>query len=307
MTRRRGRKGDGQSVERLLRIMARLRHPARGCPWDQKQTFATIAPYTVEEAYEVAQAITDGDLAALREELGDLLFQVVYHARMAEEVGAFDFHDVARAVSDKMVRRHPHVFGKEALRSEAAHHKAWEDHKAAERAATGAAGLLDDIPVALPALRRAEKLQKRAARVGFDWSKRHRLRILDKIEEEVSELRQALRERRPAAVAAETGDLLFAMVNLARHLGVDAETALSRTNAKFVQRFRFIERRLAAKGIDLREASLAQMEALWQAAKVAERPKRPRLQRKSVSRRTRQVSRSGAANRGPRHGSSSTR
>jgi ATP diphosphatase len=268
--------GAGRPIDRLIAIMARLRAREGGCPWDLEQTFATIAPYTIEEAYEVADAIQRGDRGALREELGDLLLQVVYHARMAEEEGSFAFDDVAATIADKMVARHPHVFGNAEVNSAAAQTRLWEEFKARERAAKAeAAGappsVLDDVPLALPALVRADKLQKRAARVGFDWPEPRQ--VLDKIEEEIRELRAELDQgAAPARVADEIGDLLFALVNLARHLAVDAETALRGCNAKFERRFRAIERALAARGRTLGEASLEEMEALWVEAKRLESP-----------------------------------
>ncbi len=268
---------EGRGMARLLEIMARLRHPGSGCPWDIEQTFETIAPYTLEEAYEVADAIAAGDMAALKDELGDLLFQVVYHARMAEEAGAFSFADVVDAISDKMIRRHPHVFGAAEIGSAAQQTQAWESHKAAERAeragqaegengAAGPVSLLDGVPRALPALVRAEKLQKRAARVGFDWN--DPARVLDKIEEELGELRDAItRKESNQRIGEELGDILFGHVNVARHLGLDAETALRSCNEKFVRRFRHIEDRLAEQGRAAEDATLEDMESLWQEAK----------------------------------------
>ena len=240
-----------EPIERLLDIMARLRDPETGCPWDREQSFETIAPYTIEEAYEVADAIARGDKEALRDELGDLLLQVVYHARMAEEDGDFDFAAVAAAISDKMVRRHPHVFGAEDVDSVAAQTRAWEDHKAAERQAqaaeSGRASVLDGIALGLPALTRAVKLQRRAARVGFDWPEL--LPVLDKIEEEIVELKQEIRDGSPSdRVTDELGDLLFCCANLARKLGIDPETALRFGNAKFERRFRRMEELLNADG-----------------------------------------------------------
>lgn len=265
-------------IERLLAIMARLRDPQRGCPWDVEQSFQTIAPYTIEEAYEVADAIERGDLAALKDELGDLLFQVVYHARLAEERGAFTFADVVDAVCEKMVRRHPHVFGDAEVTGAAAQSAAWEEHKAAERRAGAAAdkdaehgpGALDGIPHALPALVRAIKLQRRAARVGFDWPDAEA--ALDKFSEEVAELTAEMAAGGDAArLEDELGDLLFTCVNVARKLGLDAETALRRAAGKFERRFRGIEAMLAADGARRPEdASLAELEALWQRAKGGE-------------------------------------
>ncbi len=261
-------------IVRLLDIMARLRDPEGGCPWDVEQTFQTIAPYTIEEAYEVADAIEQGDMAALQEELGDLLLQVVYHARMAEEIGAFDFEAVARAISDKMVRRHPHVFGPDEVAGAEAQTRAWEEHKAAERAAKAAeagrrASVLDGVATGLPGLTRAAKIQRRAARVGFDWPAV--LQVLDKIDEEVVELRTEIaNEAASERVADELGDLLFARVNLARHLEVDPESALRHANAKFERRFRAVEARFDALGQELSETSLEDLEAAWQAVKAAE-------------------------------------
>lgn len=258
-----------RNIDELLAIMAALRTPGTGCPWDLEQTFRTIAPYTVEEAYEVADAIERGDLPALKDELGDLLFQVVFHARMAEEEGAFDFNDVAGAIVDKMRRRHPHVF--EAQDGRDAHRQTvlWEQQKAEERKAKGAASLLDDVPVGLPGMTRAVKLQKRAARVGFDWTDARS--VLAKIAEEAQELVRAAETKSPDAVEDEFGDLLFVIANLSRHLGVDPEAALRRTNEKFVRRFRHIEQRLNAQSRALEEASLEEMEDLWTEAKQAER------------------------------------
>jgi ATP diphosphatase len=264
-------------IDRLLQLMARLRDPAAGCPWDLEQNFRTIAPHTIEEAYEVADAIEQDDMAALRDELGDLLFQVVFHARMAEERGAFDFEAVAEAITGKMVRRHPHVFGEARVADAAGQTVKWEETKAAERAAAGPAGALDGVTRGLPALTRALKLQKRAARVGFDWVET--IDILDKIEEEIGELRAELRIAAagcppgPAhdGVAGELGDLLFALVNLARRLEVDPEGALRQTNAKFERRFRRIEALLAADGRTPDQSSLEEMEEFWQQAKREER------------------------------------
>ncbi len=266
------------SVERLRQVMERLRDPKGGCPWDLEQTFATIAPYTIEEAYEVADAIQRGDMAALKDELGDLLLQIVFHAQMAREAGTFDLAGVADAISDKMVRRHPHVFGEARIDTADAQTVAWENHKASERARTAAArsappSALDGVTVALAALTRAEKLQKRAARIGFDWPTA--TPVLDKITEEVTEISKEM-----AAGAAqdrlqdEVGDLLFAVVNLARHLKIDPETALRAANYKFERRFRRVEQRVAAAGRTPETASLDELETHWQAVKAEEQSRR---------------------------------
>ena len=259
-------------MTRLLEIMARLRDPQRGCPWDVEQTFKTIAPYTIEEAYEVAEAIEQHDMAALKDELGDLLLQVVFHARMAEEDGQFDFDAVAKTISDKMIRRHPHVFGGERVDSAAAQSVSWEAVKAAERAEKAAdrgraASVLDGVALGLPGLTRAVKLQKRAARVGFDWPEA--TQVLDKIDEELSEIKEEIasgggHER----LEDEVGDLLFVLANLARHLGVDPEAALRHTNAKFERRFHRVEQSFAE---GLESVSLDEMEEAWQRAKRRER------------------------------------
>lgn len=261
-----------EPLPRLLAVMAWLRDREHGCPWDIDQTFRTIAPYTIEEAYEVADAIERDDLPALKEELGDLLLQVVYHSQIASEARAFAFDDVAAAIADKMVDRHPHVFGDMDIRTADAQTVSWEARKAAERAAKGtsegATGALDGVARALPALMRAEKIQKRAARVGFDWGSIGP--VIDKIEEELSELRAELEAGKveQTKVADELGDVLFAVANLARHCKVDPEVALRATNDKFERRFRHIERRLAETGRKPSEASLEEMEALWQEAKT---------------------------------------
>jgi len=246
------------NIERLTAIMARLRDPEHGCDWDVAQDFATIAPYTIEEAYEVADAIARGDMIELKDELGDLLLQVVFHSRMAEEAGLFALPDVVAAISDKMERRHPHVFGD----SHGGHEQHWERLKADERQAKGIGGALDGVAIGLPALLRAEKLQKRAARTGFDWPDASGARA--KIDEEIAEIEAAS----PAERAEEIGDLLFAVVNWARHLGVDPEAALRLANAKFERRFQAMEREAgdAFGGLDL-----ATKEELWIKAKAAER------------------------------------
>jgi ATP diphosphatase len=259
---------DERDIARLTGIMRRLRDPKTGCPWDIAQDFTSIAPYTIEEAYEVAGAIEDGDWPALKDELGDLLLQVVYHARMAEERGLFDFGDVVDAISTKMIRRHPHVFGDaDAIGSAAAQTVAWEDHKKKERAAKAQTGVLDDVPRDLPALMRALKLQKRASSVGFDWESASK--VLEKVVEEAHEIVEAQQEGLPQEkIEEEVGDLLFVMANLARHLKIEPETALRAANAKFVKRFRFIEKMLTEAGRTPAEASLAEMEALWIRAKT---------------------------------------
>ncbi|MEO1549831.1 MAG: nucleoside triphosphate pyrophosphohydrolase [Pseudomonadota bacterium] len=259
----------GCGLPRLLEIMARLRAPD-GCAWDREQTYDTIAPYTIEEAYEVADAIARRDMDDLADELGDLLLQVVYHTQMASEDGVFDFHDVADAVSEKMVRRHPHVFGASAGETSAAQQaQDWETIKAAERAGKARQGVLSDVALGLPALLRAVKLQKRAARVGFDWPQTDQ--VLDKLQEEARELVEARDTLSADAIEDELGDLLFVMANLARHLGVDPEAALRRTNDKFTRRFGAVEDALAAQGRTPQDASLDDMDALWDAAKAQER------------------------------------
>jgi ATP diphosphatase len=260
---------DTNQLQRLLAIMARLRDPVRGCPWDREQDFASIAPYTIEEAYEVAEAIAENDMNALKGELGDLLLQVVFHARMAEERGAFAFPEVAAAIVDKMLRRHPHVFGDGEIADAAAQTVAWEEHKAAERRARDAdrpQSALDGVGLALPALTRAEKIQKRAARVGFDWPES--APIFEKIEEEIGELRAELAAGTPARIADELGDLLFAVANLARHLAVDPETALRDATRKFERRFRRVEALLAESGRTPADSTLDEMEEQWRRSKA---------------------------------------
>ncbi len=261
-------------IERLRSIMAQLRNPDGGCPWDLVQDFSTIAPYTIEEAYEVAEAIAQGDMAGLKDELGDLLLQVVFHARMAEEAGHFAFDEVADAISDKMVRRHPHVFGESSASEAEAVKRSWEEIKAAERAekhAMGPQSRLDGVALALPALLRAAKLQKRAASVGFDWPDAKA--VLAKVDEELDEVKAEIAglSDDPASLARteeEIGDLLFVITNLARHAAVDPEVALRKANAKFERRFRSIETALAAKGRQAEEAGLEELEALWLQAKA---------------------------------------
>jgi MazG family protein len=263
----------GDATGELLAIMRKLRDPVGGCPWDLEQNFATIAPYTIEEAYEVSDAIDRGDLKGLKDELGDLLLQVVFHAQMAKEEGHFAYEDVVRAICDKMIRRHPHVFGAGDAKTPDGVRKAWDDIKREERAAKGLddkdKSLLGDVPGALPALTRAVKLQNRAAEVGFDWPSA--VSVIDKIREESAELADAYGTGEPEKIAEEYGDLLFVMANLARHLKIDPEAALRAANAKFVRRFEAIEESLKAAGVPIEEASLEEMEALWQAAKRAER------------------------------------
>ncbi|MDR3422220.1 MAG: nucleoside triphosphate pyrophosphohydrolase [Xanthobacteraceae bacterium] len=262
-----------RDIGRLIEIMAALRTPKTGCPWDLQQNFATIAPYTLEEAYEVADAIARNDLADLEDELGDLLLQVVFHARMAQEQGAFDFSDVVEAITAKLIRRHPHVFGDERTLDPAAVKGRWEEIKAEEKAEKAAGeppmkqSALAGVPLALPALTRALKLQAKAGRVGFDWNDPRA--VLRKIREEADEIEEALDGDAPA-VAAEVGDLLFAAVNLARHLRADPEALLRETNRKFERRFTAIEAALAARGKAPQEATLAEMDALWDEAKTRE-------------------------------------
>jgi ATP diphosphatase len=255
-------------LRRLLDIMAALRDPATGCPWDKDQSFDSIAPYTIEEAYEVADSIARRDFATLPDELGDLLFQVVYHARMAEEAGLFTFRDVARAISDKMIRRHPHVFGAAAARDATTQTLAWEAQKSAERVARRETGTLAGVPIGLPGLTRAAKLTNRAARVGFDWPDAHA--VLDKLDEEIGELKAELANGDPARLTDEMGDLLFVLANLARKLNLDPEACLRHANDKFSRRFDAMEGLLARDGRDLKGESLEAMEAAWQAVKRAE-------------------------------------
>jgi nucleoside triphosphate diphosphatase len=266
-----------RDISRLVEIMAALRTPGSGCPWDLEQDFSTIAPYTLEEAYEVADAIERGDMVDLKLELGDLLLQSVYHARMAEELGLFDFGDVIEAVTTKMIRRHPHVFGDEEARTAGMAKGAWERIKAQEKEEKAAAHLtagyvrpsnssvLDGLPAALPGLMTAVKLQAKAARVGFDWNDPHA--VLAKIREELDEVEAELAAKSQTKLAEEVGDVLFAVANLARHLHLDAEGAIRNANAKFRRRFSYIETRLAEAGKTVDDADLDEMEALWQEAK----------------------------------------
>jgi ATP diphosphatase len=271
-----------RDISRLIEIMAALRTPGTGCPWDLEQTFATIAPYTLEEAYEVADAIERHDLTELRDELGDLLLQVVFHAHMAQEQGVFAFGDVVQTITEKLIRRHPHVFGDAESRTPEAVKGLWDRIKAEERAAkkqvakgggagpgTGPDSALDGVPVALPALTRALKLQQKAGKVGFDWNDPRA--VLTKIREEADEIEAALDQHAAIDAAAEVGDLLFAAVNLARHLDADPETVLRMTNRKFERRFATIEKALAMRGKTPSQASLAEMDALWDEAKAAEK------------------------------------
>jgi MazG family protein len=265
---------SGDPWRDLVALMARLRTPGTGCPWDLEQTFETIAPYTIEEAYEVADAIERRDMADLKVELGDLLFQSVFHARMAEEAGAFTLDDVVRGLVDKMVARHPHVFGDASIDSAEAQTGAWEAMKAAERAEkarTGPPSALDGVALALPALMRAEKLTRRAGRVGFDWPSPRP--VLNKLEEEIGELEQAISESRPdkAHIAEELGDILFVVANLCRKLEVDAEGALRAANAKFVKRFHGMEALARSRGLGFASLSLDEQEALWSEVKAAQR------------------------------------
>ena len=256
---------DPRRMETLRVIMKALRTPGSGCPWDMEQTFETIAPYTIEEAYEVQDAIMRGSRADLCDELGDLLLQTVYHAQLADEEGAFTFDDVLEAINTKMVRRHPHVFGDDAAKSAKLAKGFWEDIKAKERSKTPADGLLSTVPLALPGLTRALKLQAKAAKVGFDWPSVEN--VYDKISEEIAEFRAAPESER----ASEFGDLLFALANVARHLGIDPEDALRATNAKFERRFRHIELELAKRGKSPQDSNLDEMDALWNAAKEFEK------------------------------------
>lgn len=261
-------------MERLIKVMAALRHPETGCAWDLEQTFATIAPYTIEEAYEVDDAIAEGDMAHLKEELGDLLLQVAFHARMAEEEGQFSFDDVAGAIADKMIKRHPHVFGDASVRNSTEQTVAWEDQKAQERAEKAAdraksISVLDGVASNLPALLRSVKLQKRAARIGFDWP--DILPVLDKIEEELAELKEEIRNAgSKARVSEEYGDLLFVFANLARHLHLDPEESLRGANRKFIRRFNEIERLAIAETGDVHGHDLDYLDRLWDRVKVAE-------------------------------------
>jgi ATP diphosphatase len=263
---------SSRDIARLVEIMAALRTPVTGCPWDLEQSFATIAPYTIEEAYEVADAIDRGDMAELKDELGDLLLQVVYHARLAEEAGAFALGDVVEAITAKMIRRHPHVFGDAAARDAGAAKASWDEIKRQEKAARGKAepeGALAGVPVALPGLTRAVKLQDKAGKVGFDWNDPRA--VIAKLREEADEIEAALDGGTQDAREEEIGDLLFVAANLARHLKIDPEAALRRANTKFLRRFAYIEARLAERGKTPPQSDLAEMDALWDEAKARER------------------------------------
>ncbi len=261
-------------IKQLLEIMASLRDPETGCPWDKKQTFETILPYTLEETYEVAQAIEDKDMASLKAELGDLLFQVVFYAQIAKERGEFDFGDIVEAISDKLVRRHPHVFANTQIDSAEDQTQAWDEHKQRERDAKAEdeqrqASVMDDIPNALPGLMRAMKIQRRASRVGFDWAETEP--VLAKIEEEIAEIREAIAEGADHDhLTHEVGDLIFASVNLARHLKVDPEVAMRGINQRFIRRFQYVEQHIQHQGISLEQAGLDKMSEAWELAKLDE-------------------------------------
>jgi len=260
---------SSSNINQLLEIMRKLRDPDNGCPWDIEQDFTSIAPYTIEEAYEVSDAITRNNMDDLRDELGDLLFQTVFHAQMAYELGEFNFDDVVQSVCDKMTRRHPHVFADSTIKDAAAQTGAWEKQKASERKNKGSQGVLSDIPIALPATMRALKLQERAARVGFDWPDVRP--VFDKLQEEVIELQNELNgEDNQINIESEIGDILFVCINLARKLNVSPEIALTRTNKKFTSRFEHIEAILKSKGKSPETSNLQEMEQLWQQAKLKE-------------------------------------
>ncbi len=261
---------SNNSINDLLALMKRLRDPNGGCPWDIEQDFKSIAPYTIEEAYEVFDAIEQGDMAALEDELGDLLLQVVFHAQMAEEAGHFNFNDVAAHVTAKMIHRHPHVFGDTKAESAAdVEGRIWEDMKAQEKRKKDQDSILGDVPLALPAVLRAQKLQKRAARVGFEWPEA--IQVLDKLEEEIQELRQAIANKDEENIHEEIGDTLFCVINYGRMIGVDCETALRDVNQKFERRFRGIERELKARGKTFEQTTLDEMESIWVAEKLKEK------------------------------------
>ncbi len=261
------------SINRLLEIMAQLRDPDNGCPWDKQQTLQSLVPHTLEEAYEVADTIEQQDYSELRDELGDLLFQVVFYAEIAREMQLFDFNDIATAISEKLIRRHPHVFAEDQIDSVDEQNAAWEEHKRLERLKKSPASQvpseLDGIIKSLPALVRAQKIQRRAARVGFDWDDIES--VYDKLSEEVDEVREAVSSDVPDKIEDEVGDLLFAGVNLARFLGVDAEQALRRANAKFESRFRQVEARINDQAGDMKQMSVDELDAIWEAVKLSER------------------------------------
>ncbi|TNE38414.1 MAG: nucleoside triphosphate pyrophosphohydrolase [Alphaproteobacteria bacterium] len=263
------------AINQLLAIMAKLRDPDGGCPWDLEQSYETIAPHTIEEAYEVADAIQNGDMAELKDELGDLMFQVVFYAQMAKEEGHFDFDDVINAISEKMIRRHPHVFGSADIATAEAQTVAWEETKARERAAksggkTGPASALDGVAKSLPALTRAVKLQKRAGRVGFDWPSIDE--VFDKVDEELGELKAEIDiPANEARIAEEYGDLLFVMANIGRHLDLDPETVLRQANAKFTRRFNAVEEKLRARGKEPKDSDLNEMDALWNEVRLQDK------------------------------------
>ena len=256
------------SIKQLLDIMASLRDPQTGCPWDIKQTFESIVPHTLEEAYEVADSIERGQMDELKDELGDLMFQVVFYAQMAKEQKLFEFDDVVKAINDKLIRRHPHVFADEKYSDETALNEAWENSKASERDSregTGQASILDGVAHTLPALKRSQKIQKRAARAGFDWPNVEP--VFEKIQEEIEEVKQAMQQKNQQHIKDEVGDLIFACVNLARHVDVDAEEALRHGNKKFEKRFNYIEEDLAAKGKQMDQCALDELEEIWQQSK----------------------------------------
>lgn len=259
-----------ETTKALLELMERLRDPESGCPWDIEQSFSTIAPYTIEEAYEVADAIERNDMTDLKDELGDLLLQVAFHSQIAREKELFTFSDVAKHVTDKMIHRHPHVFGDEkATSSKDVEDRIWEERKAVEAKKAGLESILDDVPVGFPAVLRAQKLQKRAARVGFEWPEA--IDVLDKLEEEIQELREAIAKKSQDEMHEELGDMLFCVINFGRMLGIDCESSLRDTNYKFERRFKGIELDLKVKNLKIEDATLDQMEALWQDQKAKER------------------------------------
>lgn len=260
----------GDAISGLLDLMSRLRDPKGGCPWDLEQTFKSIAPHTIEEAYEVADAIERGNMDEIKDELGDLLFQVVFYAQMASEQGDFDFYDIAEQITAKMIHRHPHVFGDQtADNASDVLNVIWEEQKDKEGKRQDQISILDDVTVALPAMMRAQKLQKRAARVGFEWDQA--VDVLDKMEEEIAELREAIAEKTQADIHEEIGDMMFCVINFGRMLGIDCESSLKDTNIKFERRFKGLEAELKSKNISLKDATLDEMEELWQAEKLKEK------------------------------------